>query len=138
MPAIPTPLAVIFILMMIGLVAKILVLAMETPFIQARLRSLSGKGQGDYVAEVMLTWYFGTGSVLYRQRFASEEAALAAAKRQAKVLDNWLPRFYYDTDWSGNRIALEHEYGIAYGVRQVSDAELKAFTALDKRTLPGY
>jgi hypothetical protein len=54
------------------------------------------------------------------------------------VLDNWLPRFYYDTDWSGNRVTLEHEYGIAYAVRRVGEAEQTAFTAVDSRTLPGY
>ncbi|KWU26278.1 hypothetical protein [Burkholderia cenocepacia] len=138
MQSMPTPVAAFLFLLVFCVGVKLLALVLQTAAFQSLLRRLSGEGNGEFVAEVRLMWFFGPGSVLYRQRFNCEGNALKAAKRQARILDNWLPRFYYDTDASGSRIELEHEYGISYGVRRVTESEHTEFVALDERTLPGY
>lgn len=85
-------------------------------------RSPSGKERGaaddgPSVAEVWLEWPLCRGSTLYRQRFVDDASAERAARRAAQILDDVLPKHYADTDSSGNRILLEHEYGIYWGVR---------------------
>lgn len=134
----PVPLALLLLGLALFLVMKLVSLLLQTSAFQQLARRLAGAGEGDYVAEVALSWFFGRGSVLYRQRFRTEAAAVAAAKRQAVLLDRWLPKYYYDTDSSGNRIQLEHEYGIGWSTRRVTEAEADTFHALDRRALPGY
>ena len=94
--------------------------------------------KGEHVAEIWLTWFFGRGTTLYRQRFESRKEAEAAVTAQAAVLDATLPRFYKDTDWSGRTILLRHEYGINYGVRELTEEETSNFFAVNRTTLPGY
>ena len=94
--------------------------------------------KGEHVAEVWLTWFFGRGTTMYRQRFESRKEAEAAVKAQAAVLDATLPRYYKDTDWSGRTILHEHEYGISYGVRELTEEETSNFFAVNRTTLPGY
>lgn len=93
---------------------------------------------GEFVAEVFLTWYFGAGSILFRKRYATIYAAEKAARFQAQVLDWVLPKHYAVRDCSGRRRMEENEYGISWGVRTLTEDERSAFHALDKRTLPGY
>lgn len=134
----PVPAALLLLGLAIMLVVQLVSLALQTSTIQRITRRLAGEGEGDYVAEVALSWFFGRGSVLYRQRFRTEAAAVSAAKRHAVLLDRWLPKYYYDTDWSGRRIRYEHEYGIVWSTRLVTDEEASTFHALDRRALPGY
>jgi len=135
---IPVPVALLLLGLAVCLVMKLVSLLLQTSVIQNVSRRLTGEGEGDYVAEVSLSWFFGRGSVLYRQRFRTEAAAEAAARRQAVRLDRWLPKYYYDTDSSGNRIQLEHEYGIVWSTRRVTEEEASTFHSLDRRALPGY
>lgn len=93
--------------------------------------------QGQYVAEVWLQWYFGRGSTMFRERYATLDQAAHAVKRRAKILDAKLPKFYVDTDWSGRKILLEHEFGIEFGVRQITPQESERFRPVWTTSMPG-
>ena len=93
--------------------------------------------QGEHVAEVYLTWFFGRGTTLFRNRYATQSRALRAARLHAKFLDLILPKFYYVEDWHGRKIREEHEYGINWGVRTLRAEEHEHFQAVDRRSLPG-
>ncbi len=94
------------------------------------------KDDGPFVAEVWLEWEICRGSTLYRQRFSSERAAARAVRRAAEVLDNTLPRFYYDSDWSGRRIRYPHEFEIRFGVRRANEHDTTA--TIWSPELPGH
>lgn len=93
--------------------------------------------EGDHVAEVYLTWFFGKGSTLFRKRYATQGRAVRAARLHAKFLDLILPKFYYVEDWHGRKYREEHEYGISWSVRALRQDERENFQVIDKRSLPG-
>jgi hypothetical protein len=95
------------------------------------------KSSGDWVAEVWLDWEICAGSTMYRQRFKTQFGAYLAVRARAFALDYLLPQVYWDTDWSGNPIRLEHEYSIRYGVRSLSAMEREAFNTVYSTVLPG-
>ena len=105
------------------------------------LRRLGGYpgecNDGDWVAEVWLTWFFGRGTTLFRRRFNSMPAAAAAVKRQAAFLDSVLPRKYVCTDRLGHRYFEEHEYGIHYGVRTWDNVSEDDRFQVETYCLPG-
>lgn len=92
---------------------------------------------GEYVAEVYLTWFFGKGSTLFRQRYASMQRAQRAARLQARFLDLILPKYYWAEDWSGRKYKEAHEYGINWSTRRIRDNERESFPEIDRRVLPG-
>jgi hypothetical protein len=92
---------------------------------------------GEYVAEVYLTWFFGKGTTLFRQRYASMGRAQRAARLQARFLDMILPHYYWAEDWSGRKYREAHEYGINWSARSILDGERENFPAIDRHTLPG-
>lgn len=93
---------------------------------------------GKYFAEVYLTWFFGRGTIMWRARFSTPEAAAAAAKEHAVFLDSQLPRVYWAEDWSGRPYKERHEYGISYGAGEVSTRNPEDLVAVLLRGLPGY
>lgn len=76
-----------------------------------------------YVAEVWLEWPICRGSTMYRASARYKKLAWLKAKLAAVLLDVVLPRFYWDTDWSGRRCRYAYEYGIQFGVRKVTEQE---------------
>lgn len=128
-------------------------LAMATTPLNTVIQSLSGiyrqcrnkvasfaaepgaQDDGPFVAEVWLEWSICRGSALYRQRFKDEQSAHRAARAAAKKLDRVLPTHYVDTDWSGRRVLLEHEYGIHWGVRPATERD--STRRIWSPTLPG-
>lgn len=92
---------------------------------------------GEHFAEVYLTWYFGRGSVMWRARFESEDAAHAAAKEHAQFLDSVLPTHYWAENWSGRRYRERHEYGISWGVGQAVTRTAGELEPVWRTALPG-
>lgn len=92
---------------------------------------------GDHFAEVFLTWYFGRGSVMWRARFVSEQAAQSAAQAHARFLDGVLPTHYRAENWSGRPYMEKHEYGIAWGAGKSADRPPEELAPVWRTTLPG-
>lgn len=91
-----------------------------------------------YVAEVWLEYEICRGSTMYRATAKTERGAMMKAKIAAMKLDLLLPKFYWDTDWGGRPCRYAYEFGIRYGVRQLSEREEKeGVTALFSSSLPG-
>lgn len=76
----PVPAALLLLGLAIMLVVQLVRLALQPSAIQKIARRLASEGEGDYVAEVALSWFFGRGSVLYRRRFRTEAAAVSAPR----------------------------------------------------------
>jgi hypothetical protein len=85
-----------------------------------------------FVAEVWLAWPVCRGSTMYRVQARTKHGACLKAKIAALKVDWLLPRSYLDTDWSGRPCRYEYEFGIHYGVRELSARErtegVQAFT----------
>lgn len=105
--------------------------------LQNCVNACRSNAEGDHVAEVYLTWFFGKGSTLFSKRYATQSRAVRAARLHAKFLDLILPKHYVVEDWSGRKMWEEHEYGINWGVRTIREDERAHFQAIDKRSLPG-
>jgi hypothetical protein len=95
-------------------------------------------GRGDYVAEVWLEWDICRGSTLYRQRFAYEWQAALFAKLYAMQLDYVLPTHWRTTDYHGRLCWEKYEYGIKFGVRQVTPHERDNFQLIWSPVMPGH
>lgn len=105
----------------LGLLALAIFLLCVGPMLVPRRQAKPG---GRYVAEVWLEWEICRGSTLYRQRFRSRTAATLFARWHALCLDLHLPHFYWDTDSIGRPVRYAYEYGIHWGVRKVTSAEM--------------
>lgn len=91
-----------------------------------------------YVAEVWLEYEICRGSTMYRATAKTERGAKLKAKIAAMKLDLLLPKFYWDTDWGGRPCRYAYEFGIRYGVRQLTEREEKeGVTAFFTTALPG-
>lgn len=102
------------------------------------IRKRRPKPSGRYVAEVWLEWEVCRGSTLYRQRFRSRTAAWLFVRWHALSLDLHLPRYYWDTDWSGRRVRYAYEYGLFWGVRKATSEEMHhGVSAIWSPALPG-
>lgn len=92
-----------------------------------------------YVAEVWLEWPICTGSTMYRTAAKTRWGAWLKAKFAAMVLNLRLPRFYWDTDWSGRPYRYAHDFGIKFGVRQPTEREQQdGVTAIWSTRMPGH
>jgi hypothetical protein len=95
-------------------------------FINSRAQSNSlsqDEHTGSFIAECWLEWEICTGSTMYRAAFKSEEAAAAAAKRHAALLDALLPTHYQAEFSSGRRYMEKYCFEIRWGVRPLTAHE---------------
>lgn len=92
---------------------------------------------GEYFAEVYLVWYFGEGSIMWRQRFRSAEAAEVAVKKQAKYLDEILPKYYIAEYQDGTKYNEPHEFGINFRVGRSDTRTESGLTPINRTSLPG-
>ena len=91
-----------------------------------------------YVAEVWLEWDICRGSTMYRATAKTRHGAWLKAKIAAMKLDFLLPKFYWDTDWSGRRCRYAYEFGIHFGVRPLTDQEQQhGIRAIWTTVMPG-
>ena len=91
-----------------------------------------------YVAEVWLEWDICRGSTMYRATAKTRHGAWLKAKIAAMKLDFLLPKFYWDTDWSGRRCRYAYEFGIHFGVRPLTDQEQQhGLRAIWTTVMPG-
>lgn len=93
--------------------------------------------KGNFVAEIWLVWPVCRGSTMYRQRFRWEWQARLFARFYALVLDGQLPRGWQTTDYEGYTVHEAYDFEICFGVRPMTPAEEKSFTALWATALPG-
>lgn len=94
---------------------------------------------GQYVAEVWLEWSICRGSTMYRQRFASRTHAYLMMRLHAFLLDLHLPRYFWDIDWEGKALQVEHGYSLCFALRELTDEEAQSGVApVWSSVLPGY
>lgn len=93
---------------------------------------------GDFYAEIYLTWFFGRGTVMWRERFITKEAATLAAAAHARYLDDVLPTHYSAEDWSGRPYKERHEYGLSWGVGEATTRAEEELVVVWSTSLPGY
>lgn len=131
-------LPLVAVLLLVVLLLGIL-LFLGTLLMPHRLFFVRGaKRRGGHVAEVWLIWPFGRGSTMYRQRFSTRAGAYVAVRLRAVLLDVCLPTFYSARAYDDTRYLERHEYGIAWGVRELAPCERKSFHAVWSPYLPEH
>lgn len=104
----------------------------------ARAKRAAEDATGPWVAEVWLEWPICRGSTMYRGRFASKERAIKEMLKRAAHLDAVLPHTYPAEYSNGRRYRETYDYGIYYGVRELTEAERqRGVTLVWTDVLPG-
>jgi hypothetical protein len=92
-----------------------------------------------FVAEVWLQWPICRGATMFRATARTRARAIVKAKLHAVTLDMILPHTYPGEDWSGRRVSYSYDYGILFGVRELTEQEkLEGVKEIWTTKLPGH
>lgn len=132
-PAMAIPLGLVSALFFMPVLAGVL-----SALSERRAQALED-AKGPWVGEVWLEWSICRGSTMFRARFASKQAAEAAVKSRAAVLDDILPRTYRAEYSCGRPYAEKYDFGIYFGVRELTeDEKVNGVSRIWTTEMPGH